>query len=86
MMVSVRGGEMNAEERRMFLTVLETIEASINVLEKKVDAAERVLAKSHPDLYAAFQTERDSALQGPLTASAQMLREQRRKILANIQE
>ena len=76
---------MDNEEKQILLTALDTIQASINVLEMKMAAAEKVLAAAYPGLYSQFQIIERAALLGPQTASAQMLELQRRKILRSIE-
>jgi len=75
---------MTDDERKLLLTVIETVESSLNVLEKKAEAFEKVLGKAHPALLEEYEKLWRTAATNSPSSSAQMLRETRRKILKSM--
>lgn len=71
------------EERRILLTTIETIATSINVIEKKAEALEKVLGTVRPDLLEGYEKLWRTAATGSPSSSAQVLQEMRRKLLKN---
>jgi len=71
---------MTKEDSELIGIALSTIQNSLNLLELKTIAAEKVLKQSHPKLYAEYERVLGNESQGSITVVAQMLEDVRKKL------
>ncbi len=75
---------MTKEDRELLGIALSSIQNSLNQLEWKALAAEKVMKELHPVLYAEFQKALDNERQGTITVVAQMLGDMRKRLAMNL--
>lgn len=76
---------MNSDDSDLLAVALSTIQNSLNQLELKAIAAEKVLKESHPTLYAEYERVLGNERQGSITVVAQMLEGVRGKLRGKAQ-
>jgi len=74
---------MTKEDSELLGVALSTIQNSLNLLELKTLAAEKVLKQSHPTLYAEYERVLGNERQGSITVVAQMLEDVRQRLQMN---
>jgi len=71
---------MNDQDSELLGIALNTIQNSLNLLELKAIAVEKVLKERHPTLYAEYERVLGNERQGSITVVAQMLEDVRKKL------